>query len=234
VAYLVRLQIFLIKIFYLTQFMVEADASKTKATDVLSKPKSGDIFVKLKGESWVCISEKEKLDSIAATLSSLLSKSETKSISFVDFGGVAEHFLGGRDTEYLKDPPKIKATASNPSFIYSFVPTNKKFKHIHDMADSAEASGFAGTVILTKKHGSTGKATILAAVSKATTASLIYYEDTAAVLDELKADESSTNSVGKFWVRPPADSKFYDSIPKEDTNAKYLTIEEFLKTILAE
>ena len=120
------------------------------------KPRSGDIWFKASCGEWIQFDKKTTIADIAQILSKDISdtKYDHKSYQFVDFGGVAEHFLGGRgDTTYVDNPPKIRFERA---YIYSFVPTSK-FKNLNLMASTAEKSGFVGTIILTEKKGARGR-----------------------------------------------------------------------------
>lgn len=148
-------------------------------------------------------------------------------INLIDFGGVAEHFLGGRgETDYIENPPKIKQTI--PSFIFSFLPSNQKFEQSTIMHETGIKSGFIGTIITTKKFGKKGKSDLASELSK-----LIhfnYYDDTSSILDEFKEQNDITTS-NCFWVQPNVDSEFHDTYPNNAT-IKTITISDFLASIL--
>jgi len=54
-----------------------------------------------------------------------------------------------KEDDYLETPSLIK---NKSNFLYSFVPTNKKFADCPKMAEVAKKAGFSGTLILTKKR----------------------------------------------------------------------------------
>jgi len=214
-------------------------APKAQAQQALSKPKSGDVYVKFRGNDsadWVKFDSKQDLPQLTSEIHKMILRAagpnpESKSelpINFFDFGGVAEHFLGGRgDDSYCEEPPRI---ALQNAIIYSFVPTNKKFDDIDKMAKAAEKSGFIGIVIITKKHGGRGKADVLAHLVKQFEQSEIsYFEDTAEVLDELV--DCGCNSIANMWVIPE-NPEFAAMVPQEKTGATHISKEYFLNFVV--
>ncbi len=190
------------------------------------KPKSGDIvFSNCNDNGWYHHQKKEHLYTVADTIVKNCNMNNPV-VSFVDFGGVsANHLQEGEN--YITDNPKpIKKNGL--SFIFSFVPTNKKFAEIESMKASATAAGFDGIVILTKKEGDRGKADVMNALAKSIpdTTEIIYYEDTADVLDEVD------NRVKRMWVQPPVGSGFENMVPK-DPQVETLSVTEYLGKILA-
>jgi hypothetical protein len=134
-------------------------------------------------------------------------------INLVDFGGVAEHFLGGRgDNNYIEKPPTIKR--STPSFIFSFLPSNQKFEESTIMHETGLKTGFAGTIITTKKFGNKGKADFANELSK--WIHFYYYEDT---------------SLEHIWVQPDDTSEFHNTYPN-DKNIQIMSIPDFLISML--
>ena len=145
-------------------------------------------------------------------------------INLVDFGGVAEHFLGGRDgAEYIENPPKIKQT--NLSFIFSFLPSNQKFAESTIMHETGLKSGFVGTIITTKKFGKKGKSEFANELSKLMLFN--YYDDTSSILDEV-TQCSNSNCI---WVQPDITSEFHNTLPNNEY-VKIMSIPDFLTDIL--
>jgi len=144
-------------------------------------------------------------------------------INLIDFGGVAEHFLGGRgDNIYVENPPRIQQTI--PSFIFSFLPSNQKFEESTIMHETGLKSGFVGTIITTKKFGSKGKSDFANEFAK--WIHFNYYDDTSSLLDE-----SNQPSINRFWVQPDAISEFHNTFPT-DKHVQIITIPQFLTSIL--
>ncbi len=207
----------------------------TANTANVVKPKPGEIYVKVKdNDQWVKFSEKEPLDLIAKGLVAHFPENkEAPSIEFVDFGGVAEYFLGGRqNVGYHVDPPKI--SFSN-AYIFSFVPPNARFKDIDLMAKCAEKAGFVGTIIVTDKHGPRDKANVLNALSDSIketyNKNISYFEDTARVLDDVGKLDVSKNIL-KIWIQPPIESRYHTMCPLSIHNTKTMTVSEFVNMIV--
>ena len=146
-------------------------------------------------------------------------------VIFNDFGGVSAYHLQDGEKYKVDDPNIIKGTIT--AWIFSFVPTNKKFAEIELMKSSAINAGFKGIIIVTKKEGSRGKADTMNALVRyiPDTTEIVYYEDTASVLDTV------SNRVKKMWVQPPTGSGFEDMIPT-NLNVKTLSINQYLKEML--
>jgi hypothetical protein len=214
----------------------------------------GEIYVKLKGDKmWTRFGAKRDLQQITihiyngirtiiTSLSQLESKTDTyeqielTKLTFVDYGGVAEYFLGD-DSEsalgYLQNPPQTKLSNA---LIFSFIPPNRKLADIDLLAETAEKAGFIGTIILTKKHYSRGKADVLSHFIKAFDIDVVasYYEDTAEVLDTLARWEYNNYvcQIKKYWIQPHINSVLHNACPHADTNATNITREEFLQHAL--
>lgn len=236
---------------------LKQDASvKTDAPVPNTKPKNGDIFVlifnsqsneqKDQKESWTKFPKSKDLAGTSAKIASLLPSGDVK---FVDFGGVAEHFLGGRGSDpYKPDPPKIGKDFSQ-AFVYSYMPPKRYLADCEDLSNeetsacmtaAVRKAGFAGLIVTTEKHGPLGKASVLHALvnlSGKTFTSVSYFEDTAEILDELTGAENGTNvsesahtqvRVQKYWVLPD-EEEFRKNPPSSATT---LTVPEFTKMIL--
>lgn len=210
--------------------------SSTNTTDA-TKPRSGEVYMKMNGdETWKKFEVSDNLTDIGKLfyerLCPLLFEEDKKQqpvhVSFVDFGGVAEHFLGGRgDSGYSQTPPLTKLPNA---FIFSFVPPNKRFADIDLMANTAAKAGFIGTIIVTEKHKSRGKADVLINLVRPFGAHIVasYYEDTACVLDEL-AKFGANNAIQNFWIQPPKDSPYHKEKPEHETVYVKYSVEQFLR-----
>ena len=135
---------------------------------------------------------------------------------FNNLGGVAEHFL--KDSIPLLGVPH--------SFIFSFVPTGKKFAELPSMKKRSEEAGFDGIIITTKKYGELGKDGIAKKLSY-NLDNVTYYDDTADLLDLLHSDQN----IKKIWIQPPPDSEFHNDRPKSD-NVSTLSIDQYIKTVV--
>lgn len=197
--------------------------------------KAGDIcFSSADTPDWYHFSKKEHLLTSCQQIAGLLTQKVYDQVNltlkgkvtftFLDFGGVSANHLQEGD-KYLDDPKPINGDGT--TWIFSFVPTNKKFQEIEQMKKSALAAGCAGIIILTKKEGDRGKADCLNSLVKALPEDVTveYYEDTADVLD------SVTEKVTKFWVRPPTGSGFEDMVPKSK-EVVTVSVDEYLAKIL--
>jgi hypothetical protein len=99
-----------------------------------------------------------------------------------DFGGVAEAYLreGGR---YREAPPRTRGHAA----VFSFTPRSRIAAEGLDMARVSSLAGYELMVLTVKKHGPFGKVwTLCGALRHLSGEALVCYEDTAAVVDELK------------------------------------------------
>lgn len=198
----------------------------------LDYKKRHDVFISLgDGDSWAQFSAKDSLESLTERLALAMAvPADSEPPVFVDWGGVAEHFLnepGDRD-KVRENPPLVKPSNA---FIFSFTPSNKKFLLIPEMAVTANKAGFRGTIILTAKEGNRGKARVLNALAKHFPQGSVYYEDTASVLDDL-AGSPNGGLVSKQWVQPDG-GEHRDSTP---THADVLTLSvaAFLERICRE
>src|SRR5579883_2312844 len=92
---------------------------------ILKNPKNGDIFFKMDGK-WVEFRKSMALETIAKEIvKMILAKTNGSEVNFTDFGGVAEHFLGGRgDQPYISNPPKV---IKQGVVGFSYVPASKNF-----------------------------------------------------------------------------------------------------------
>jgi hypothetical protein len=194
------------------------------------KPKSGDIMISTRNNNhWHFYPKKTHLNDVAKNVATIIGGSVPT--SFVDFGGVsAYHLQDETDNSYIDNPDQIEK--GNDSWIYSFVPTNNKFKEVSDMKASAIAAGFAGIIILTKKDGDRGKADFLNALLGAlpNNADITYYEDTADILDSL-TESANGKKVKKVWVQPPKESEHHNKVPNSDEIIRY-SVEQYLDEIL--
>lgn len=180
-----------------------------------NKIKSGDIVFYFNNEIHH-FPKSLKIEDIGKKITELLYGYDN--ISLVDFGGVAEHFLGGRgDNPYIEDPPKIK---NGTNIIFSFLPSNDKFNQCSIMNETSIKSGFVGMLITTKKEGKRGKADILNNID----IKCNYYEDTANILNSL------TGNINKFWVKPSINSENRNCFIND--GIEILEIEDFLNVIL--
>ena len=190
--------------------------------------KSGDIIFIFNENTYIYDKKFNTMD-IAKEICNIIKNTyniqNDEYINLVDFGGVSEHFLGGRgENEYLENPPKIKQ--SNQSFIFSFLPSNQKFLESTIMHETGLKSGFVGTIITTKKFGKKGKSDFANELSKLMLFN--YYDDTSSILDEI----AKTNSKC-IWVQPDITSEFHNTFPN-NKDIQIMTIPEFLNTMLAE
>lgn len=167
--------------------------SERKTESVITKGKSGEYYIKPAGCNWTRFGHKESLKNIANEMMTIIcplksDKQNKAEIQLVDFGGVADLILGGRNgNEYMNDPPKI---GFNNAWIYSFMPSNNKLLELPQMVTCIEKAGFKGTIIITQKLHSRGKASLLSEILRnawhLTPHPIIsYYEDTLEVLEEL-------------------------------------------------
>lgn len=190
------------------------------------KPKSGDIvFSSCKDDGWYYHEKKEHLHYATDAIVKICNMNNNI-VSFFDFGGVSANHLQN-DDKYVTDNAKpIKKNGL--SFIFSFVPTNKKFGEIELMKTSAKEAGFDGIIILTKKEGDRGKSDIINALVKTLEngSEIIYYEDTATVLDNV------CDKVKRIWVQPPNGSGFENIVPK-DPKVETISVAQYLEKILA-
>jgi len=100
-----------------------------------------------------------------------------------DYGGVAKSILSAGDA-YLDAPPRVRDHAA----VYSFTPKNKIAAEGLAMALCARKAGYRLLVLTVQKEGKYGKVWGLRALlSQPAGPRLVYYEDTASVVDELKA-----------------------------------------------
>lgn len=120
-------------------------------------------------------------DEIGLALAAELVRKGTRRLD--DFGGVAETFLCDGET-YLATPRHTQGGAA----LFSFTPRKKLLNEGPGMARVTKASGYSLLVLTLQKHGKFGKVWVLAgALRHLGDAKLTYYEDTAEVIDELKA-----------------------------------------------
>lgn len=211
-------------------------------TVTVQKPKNGDVFVLVFAEEkngWIKFPKSKDVISTVTKMSSLV---PANNISFVDFGGVAEHFLGGRgDDPYKDDPPKIDRKFSHV-FVYSYMPPKRFLADCEDVVNGkmttvVRKAGFYGLIVTTEKHGLLGKASILYNLinhSGKTFTNVSYFEDTAEILDELFCAETTGNTknestqVNKYWVLPD-EEEFRKNPPKAATT---LSSSEFTQLML--
>lgn len=189
----------------------------------IKKIKNGEIFFSSgNSNEWFMFSNRIPLEKLGSLLADEINKHTTlDKIVFHDFGGVCEHVLC-KENIYLESPLIVK---NGDNFLYSFVPTNKKFSECPKMAEIAKKAGFKGTIILTKKEGDRGKASILNSIVKSGKISNCrYYEDTAEVLDTLV--KLNNAMIETFWVQPPSDSEFHNMKPA-NTSTKTISIDEY-------
>jgi hypothetical protein len=100
-----------------------------------------------------------------------------------DFGGVAKTFLCDGDA-YRADPPRTREAGA----IYSFTPKNKAQAEAPAMAESARRAGYALLILTVRKDGKYGKVWTLSGMLRHFDSQRVtYYEDTGALIDELKA-----------------------------------------------
>jgi hypothetical protein len=100
-----------------------------------------------------------------------------------DFGGVCESFLCAGET-YLQEPPLVKGRAA----VFSFTPKKRLFAEGSEMARVCAAAGYSLLVLTLQKHDKFGKVWVLSSALRHFMGSpLTYYDDTGAVIDELKA-----------------------------------------------
>ena len=189
--------------------------------------KSGDIVFLFNNNTYIYDKKFNTIDATREIYNIIKDAYDIKinePINLIDFGGVAEHFLGGRgESEYIENPPKIKQT--NLSFIFSFLPSNQKFAESTIMHETGLKSGFVGTIITTKKFGKKGKSEFANELSKLI--SFNYYDDTSSILDELN-QHSKLNCI---WVQPDISSEFHNTLPNNEY-VKIMSIPDFLTNIL--
>lgn len=186
--------------------------------------KSGDIIFLFNNNTYN-YPKKMPISEIAKQIYEIINENckHDQLINLVDFGGVAEHFLGGRgDNNYIENPPTIKRNI--PSFIFSFLPSNQKFEESTIMHETGLKSGFAGTIITTKKFGNKGKTDFANAFSK--WIRFYYYEDTSSILDE-----TTEQHVIRIWVQPDDTSEFHNTYPNDKT-IQIMSIPNFLISML--
>jgi hypothetical protein len=186
--------------------------------------KSGDIIFLFNNNTYN-YPKKIPISEIAKEIYETINKhfKDQNLINLVDFGGVAEHFLGGRgDNNYIENPPTIKQNI--PSFIFSFLPSNQKFEESTIMHETGLKSGFAGTIITTKKFGNKGKSDFVNEFSK--WIHLYYYEDTSSILDE-----TTEHHVNRIWVQPDVTSEFHNTYPNDKT-IQIMSMPNFLTAML--
>jgi hypothetical protein len=173
---------------------------KTEST--ITKGKSGEYYIKPAGCDWTRFGHKESLKNIANEMMTTIhpsknDKQNKAEIQLVDFGGVADLILGGRNgKEYANDPPKI---GFNNAWIYSFMPANNKLLELPQMVTCVEKAGFRGTIIITQKLHSRGKTSLLSEILRnawnlSPRPIISYYEDTLEVLEELVTKTINTGS----------------------------------------
>jgi hypothetical protein len=115
-----------------------------------------------------------------------------------DFGGVCASFLTS-DDGYAASPPHTTACAA----VFSFTPKNKLASEGLEMARAAHASGYRLLIITSQKQGKFGKVWVLqAALSEWAGEPLTYYEDTATVIDELKASSVGDRVIAVHVLSP--------------------------------
>ena len=130
---------------------------------------------------------------------SLAAVFDTRGIRRIDdFGGVAKSFLCNGE-EYLAAPPRTKREAA----IFSFTPKNRLAIEGTAMARVACSAGYEILVLTVQKGGKFGKVWVLqGALRHMARNALSYYEDTAAVVDELKSSPEA-GRVTAVHVRAP-------------------------------
>jgi hypothetical protein len=100
-----------------------------------------------------------------------------------DFGGVAETFLCNNDI-YIDTPPRVKAGGG----VFSFTPKKRVLAEASQMAGVCARAGYSLLILTVQKHDKFGKVWVLLGVLRHLAIdSLIYYEDTNSIIDELKA-----------------------------------------------
>lgn len=194
--------------------------------------KSGDIVFYFRENEPITFPKSTPMETVVAKIRETIQEDAlfAGDVDLVDFGGVAEHFLGGRDdAPYKETPPLIDRSFA---LIFSFLPSNQKFQEAEIMHATATKSGFVGTIITTKKEGKRGKADFVSRfVSLGPDMLVSYYDDTACILDELQP--LSEAGLRRYWVQPDADSPFHNSGPVE-TSVETISIPAFLSIMLRE
>lgn len=194
--------------------------------------KSGDIVFYFRGNEPITFPKTTPMEAVATQIRDIIKDDSFffGEVDLVDFGGVAEHFLGGRDdAPYVETPPLILRSFA---LIFSFLPSNQKFQQAEIMHTTATKAGFVGTIITTKKEGKRGKADFVSHLMPPGSDKIVtYYDDTACILDELQP--FSESGLRRFWVQPSAESSFHDCGPV-DTTVETLSIPAFLRIMLRE
>ena len=115
-----------------------------------------------------------------------------------DFGGVAETFLcdGG---VYRDSPPRLKDARAA---VFSFTPKRRLVAEGLEMARVTRAAGYRRLVMTLQKHGKFGKVWVLGSVLRHLPGRLLYYEDTASIIDELKACAGSEKVTAAHVLAP--------------------------------
>jgi hypothetical protein len=182
--------------------------------------KSGDIVFYFRDERHD-FAKSVPVKAVAERISEIImAETGQQCIDLVDFGGVAEHFLGGRGEEpYIENPPLIKEI---PAFIFSFLPSNAKMEQAPIMNMTALKAGFMGTIITTKKEGKRGKGDLVQQFLFESR----YYDDTLAILDGI-----TSSKIHLVWVRPPPESEFSNGEPTNSL-VSVMEIPEFLDCVL--
>ena len=205
--------------------------------DLLKKQKkflNGDVFVRTHA-GWFFLPGDAGLVMIVVFIFSLCKNARM----FLDWGGVAALFLQQANKKYIQKPKKLKSGFIGFTWIFSYTPLSK-FGDLDKMWAAAEAAGFQGMIITTEKgvndkgkalHDQVGKHQLLSALLKLWDGPKPdYYEDTAAVLDNLVASEGGSKATC-FWVRPK-DKLFQGMVPEADS-VIWMEQEEFLEKIRA-
>jgi hypothetical protein len=100
-----------------------------------------------------------------------------------DFGGVAQSLLCEGEA-YLDEPPRVKPGGA----IFSFTPKRRMLAEGHAMARVAAAAGYRLMILTLQKYDKYGKSWVLGGVLRhAQGGPYTFYEDTADVVDEIKA-----------------------------------------------
>jgi hypothetical protein len=129
-------------------------------------------------QAWVVLSGSQ--DDVGRQIASTLAEAAVSRLD--DFGGVAETLLC-QDHAYLAQPPRVKAGCA----IFSFTPKKRLAAEGLEMARVSAAAGYAVMILTVQKHDKFGKVWVLCgALRHLEGAPLTYFEDTNAILDELK------------------------------------------------
>jgi hypothetical protein len=154
-------------------------------------------------------------DEIGRCIASMLEESHVERID--DFGGVSKTFLCDGE-RYREDPRHIKGSA----VIVSFTPKNRIISEGQAMAQAAKLAGYKMLIMTVQKEGKFGKVWVLRGVLRQWSGStLLYYEDTNSIIDELKASPEGEKILAVHVQVAEYEGNFAQLADREVSQAEY-------------